>query len=303
MIQVLDKIALQNFRSIILLHHNLESVNFCIYEALLIKLTYFQDEPISDVGMMDFYITDSLHDMLDYDVRSDLALLGNSGDVPLSLFSDLTPLELDMQSGSKYNYYNGLEDDNLINNLDLSGNDGDVVMVDPSSVMPVLYSEVRPAKARFGILNSLESPLSSPDCKKHLTFSPKNVKISATKTYERTASKTAIKDLQMGEDDFNSEVSSKKKPLLSSSPSTKLNVKSTVIKTEKIIQVVENSASSQVNHSPCSTPVRNEIYPKPAYSYSCLIALALKNSQYGCLPVSEIYSFMWYVLFLLVHIF
>ncbi|TWW77313.1 Forkhead box protein N1 [Takifugu flavidus] len=34
------------------------------------------------------------------------------------------------------------------------------------------------------------------------------------------------------------------------------------------------------------------LFPKPIYSYSTLIFMALMNSKTGCLPVSEIYSFM-----------
>lgn len=39
-------------------------------------------------------------------------------------------------------------------------------------------------------------------------------------------------------------------------------------------------------------PIKEERFEKPPFSYSCLIALALKNSESGFLPVSEIYSFI-----------
>ena len=39
-------------------------------------------------------------------------------------------------------------------------------------------------------------------------------------------------------------------------------------------------------------PVGSEAYEKPVFSYSCLIAMALKNSDTGSLPVNEIYAYI-----------
>ncbi|KAH8397716.1 hypothetical protein KR215_010479, partial [Drosophila sulfurigaster] len=85
------------------------------------------------------------------------------------------------------------------------------------------------------------------------------------------------------------------RPATSSSPLSLTplgNSNSNIINNGNIHTNPNANASVKAIQQKTKQSALSSVFPKPAYSYSCLIALALKNSRAGSLPVSEIYSFL-----------